>query len=110
MSAAGDPPNERPPLITHVVLMTFTDPADAAEAKTRLERLAAEVPAARTLHVGLDVVGAPGSAHLCLTTTHDDVDGLRAYQEHPAHVELLGWLRPRLAARAAVDYEGDRDG
>jgi hypothetical protein len=92
-------------LITHVVLMTFTDPADAAEAKRRLEALPPLVPSVRSLHVGLDVLGAPGSAHLCLTTTHDSPDGLRAYAEHPAHVELLGWLRPRLAARAAVDYE-----
>lgn len=93
-------------MITHVVLMTFTDRADAPEAKRRLEQLAGQIPALRTVHVGLDAVGAPGSADLCLTTTHDSADGLREYQEHPAHVELLGWLRPRLAGRAAVDYEG----
>jgi len=92
-------------VITHVVLMTFADPADAPEAKRRLERLAPLVPTLRTLHAGLDAVGAPGSAHLCLTTTHDSPEALREYAEHPAHVELLGWLKPRLAARAAVDYE-----
>lgn len=92
-------------MITHVVLMTFADPADAPEAQRRLEALPPSIPAVRTLHAGLDVVGAPGSAHLCLTTTHDSVDALRAYQEHPAHVELLGWLRPRLAGRTVVDYE-----
>jgi len=85
--------------------MTFTDRADAPEAKRRLEELVGQVPALRTMRVDLDAVGAPGSAHLCLTTTHDSVDALRAYQDDPAHVALLGWLRPRLAGRAAVDYE-----
>jgi len=85
--------------------MTFTDRADAPEAKRRLEELVGQVPALRTMRVDLDTVGAPGSAHLCLTTTHDSVDALRAYQDDPAHVALLGWLRPRLAGRAAVDYE-----
>lgn len=92
-------------MITHVVLMAFTDRADAAEAKRRLEALIGAVPALRTLHVGLDAVGAPGSSDLCLTTTHASAEALREYQEHPAHAEVLGWLRPRLASRAAVDYE-----
>lgn len=91
-------------MITHVVLMTFTEPAEAGEAKRRLEALAGRIEALRSLHVGLDVLGLPGSAHLCLTTTHDDADGLRAYQEDPAHLELLAWLRPRLAARTVVDH------
>lgn len=91
-------------MITHVVLMTFTDPADAPEAKRRAEALVGAVPSLRSLHVGLDVGAVPGNAHLCLTTTHDDLDGLRAYAEHPVHTELLAWLRPRLSGRTAVDH------
>jgi ABC-type antimicrobial peptide transport system ATPase subunit len=91
-------------VLTHVVLMTFADQADAAEAKRRLEGLAGAVPALRSLHVGLDRLGLPGSAHLCLTTTHDDEDGLRAYADDPAHQDVLAWLRPRLTGRVAVDY------
>jgi hypothetical protein len=93
-------------VITHVVLMTFTDPADAPEAKRRLDALAGAVPSLRSLRADLDVLGLPGSSHLCLVTTHDDAGGLRAYAEHPDHVALLGWLRPRLAARAAGDHDG----
>ena len=86
--------------------MTFADPADAPEAKRRLEALRGEVPPLRSLRADLDTLGLPGSAHLALVTTHDSPEGLRAYQEHPAHLALLDWLRPRLAGRAAVDYEG----
>ena len=92
-------------MVTHVVLMKFADRADAAEAKRRLERLAGAVPALRTLDVRLDTLAAEGAYDLCLTTTHDSAADLRGYAEHPAHVELLGWLRPRLTGRAAVDYE-----
>jgi hypothetical protein len=85
--------------------MTLTDRADAPEAKRRLEELAHEIPDVRTLRVDLDTLGLDGSSHLALVTTHDSPDGLRAYQEHPAHVAFLGWLRPRLGGRAAVDHE-----
>ena len=93
-------------MITHVVLMKFADPANRDEAKSRLEALAAEVPQIKTLHVGLDVVGSEVSYDLALTTTHDSVDELKAYQGHPAHVAFGGWLRPLLTSRVVVDYEG----
>jgi hypothetical protein len=92
-------------VITHVVLLTFADRADAGEAKRKLDALAPAIPAALTLRVDLDALGQAGSADLCLVTTHDSADGLRSYQEHPAHTEVLAWLRPRLTSRAAVDYE-----
>lgn len=91
-------------MLTHVVLMKFDDETDARKAADLLEALPPVVPAIRTLDVRLDELRTEVSWHLLLTTTHDDVEGLRAYQTHPAHLELGGWLRPRLAARAVVDY------
>lgn len=96
-------------MLTHTVLLKFTDAADAPEAKRRLEDLLGKVPTLRSLRVGLDIVRAEGSYDLALVTTHDDLDGLHEYQEHLAHVAFLDWLRPRLAGRAAVDFL-DRDG
>jgi len=92
-------------VIRHVVLMRFADPADAPEAKTRLEALPDSVDALRSLEVGLDVLRTEASFDLALVSTHDDLDGLRDYQEHPAHVQFLAWVRPRLTARAVVDLE-----
>ncbi|MEV6968228.1 Dabb family protein [Hamadaea sp. NPDC051192] len=91
-------------MLAHVVLMTFGDAADAAKAKELLEGLAGEVPQIRTLDVRLDELRTPVSAHLVMTSTHDDADGLLGYQQHPAHLEVAAWLRPRLAARTVVDY------
>lgn len=92
-------------MITHTVLMKFTEPADAIEAKAKLESLVGEIPQIKDLVVGLDLVRSESSYDLCLTTTHADLDELKGYQSHPAHLEVGGWLRPRLSARAVVDAE-----
>ncbi|MEV0590715.1 Dabb family protein [Nonomuraea cavernae] len=91
-------------MLTHVVLMKFADPGDAPEAKKLLEGLRGRVEQIGDLSVGLDVIGSEVSYDLCLTTTHDSAEALRGYQEHPAHLEVATWLRPRLAARAVVDH------
>ncbi len=91
-------------MLTHVVLMRFTDPADAAKSARLLEGLVGKVQAIRNLDVHLDELHTEVSWDLVLVTTHDDAEGLRAYQSDPVHLELAAWLRPRLAARAVVDY------
>jgi hypothetical protein len=92
-------------MLTHVVLFRFTDPADAAEAQTRLQALVGRIPELLTLAAGRDVVGDAAAAHLALVTTHADVAGLKAYQAHPVHRELGSWLAPRLGSRTVVDFE-----
>ncbi len=92
-------------MIRHVVLMKLTDPADAPEAKTRLEALAGKVPEILTLEVGLDVLRTDVSYDLWLITTHSSRETLAGYQAHPVHEEFRGWVGPRLAARAVVDSE-----
>ena len=92
-------------MINHVVVMTFRDPADAEEAERRLLGLRGRVEQIRAIHVHRDTVGAEGSAHLLLHTRHDDVAGLRAYQGHPEHLAVAGWLRAQMSSRAVIDWE-----
>lgn len=92
-------------MITHIVLMKFTDPTDRVEAKTRLDQLPPQIDELSTLTVGLDLVGSDASYDLALVTTHASLDDLRGYQEHPAHVAVAGWLRPRLSSRVVVDHD-----
>ncbi|MFI6272847.1 Dabb family protein [Micromonospora zamorensis] len=99
---AGEQGEEQ--VFTHVVLMKFTDAADAAKARSLLEGLASTIDEIATLTVALDTLRTPVSYDLCMISTHTDVDALRAYQSHPAHLEVAGWLKPRLAARVVVDY------
>jgi len=92
-------------VITHVVCFTFAETNDRYECRDRLEALTPQIDALRSLRVGLDALGDDGAADLVLITTHDDVDGLRAYQQHPAHEEFGAWVRPRLTARTVVDVD-----
>ena len=92
-------------MLTHVVMMKLVDRADAAKAKELLDGLAGRVPTLRSVTAGVDTLAAtPNSWDLLLVTTHDDADGLRAYQAHAAHQEVVDWLGSRIATRAIVDY------
>ncbi|MFG2867516.1 Dabb family protein [Streptomyces sp. NPDC048338] len=91
-------------MLVHIVLMRFTDFADAPQAAERLRRLTDSVPQIHSLDVGLDITGAEHSYDLALTTRHTDPAALAAYQNHPDHLALAAWLRPRLARRAVVDH------
>ena len=92
-------------MITHVVCMSFHDRADRAEAADRLAALVDRIESLHSLSVGADVGGDPAAADLALVTTHADLAGLQAYQEHPAHEEFKAWAGPRLASRVVVDFE-----
>ncbi|HEY7859060.1 MAG TPA: Dabb family protein [Candidatus Nanopelagicales bacterium] len=92
-------------MITHVACFTLSDRGDRDEADRRLRALSPQIEQILSLQTGLDAVGDAAAADLVLITTHVDVAGLKAYQQHPVHQELLGWLRPRLAARTVVDFE-----
>lgn len=85
--------------------MKLTDRAEAAEARQRLEALVGRVPQLRSLEVDLDVLGTDSSYDLCLVTTHDSLDDLDGYGNHPEHQAFREWVRPRLAGRVVVDSE-----
>jgi hypothetical protein len=91
-------------VLTHVVSFTLIDPADAPETKERIEALGPQIEAIRSITAGIDMLGDPGAAHVVLISTHDDVEGLRAYQEHPIHQEFGAWIKDRMAAKAVVDF------
>lgn len=92
-------------MLTHVVSFTLADPADAAETKARIEALGPQIGAIRSITAGVDMLGDPGAAHVVLISTHDDVQGLRDYQEHPVHQEFGAWIRDRMTAKTVVDFE-----
>ena len=90
-------------VITHVVVMKLHDPADQIEAVERLRAMEGQIPSLLSLEVLADDLHRDGAYDIYLRSTHADDRGLVEYIEHPVHVELLQWLRPRLAARAVVD-------
>lgn len=94
-------------MITHIVTFKFHDRTaeHLLHCKGLLDGLVGVVPSLRTMLVGINVVDSPRAHDLGLIATFDDLEGLQAYQVHPAHEEVATYLRSGAAAIAAVDFE-----
>lgn len=94
-------------MITHILTFKFTDRSGShlAECRAKLDGLLGVVPSLRTMVVGINVVDSPRAHDLGLIATFDDLDGLQAYQVHPAHEEVAAYLRSAAETIAAVDFE-----
>ena len=102
-------------MITHVVLMKprpdLSD-ADRHAFAASFERAAKEIPSVRAVRLGRRVLhgagyesGAAGPTDYLVAIDFDDLDGLRAYLEHPAHAELGTRFATSLAGAMVFDYE-----
>lgn len=77
----------------------------AGEMKTRLLSLMGKVPTLRSIEVGTNAPGTPESNFdIILVTTFDNIEGLNAYQAHPAHLEVAGYIKTVVDKRTCVDY------
>lgn len=97
-------------MIRHVVIWKMaaadaaTRAAHAAEVARLLEGLVGVVPAIRSLSVGTNVAVPETNADVAVVIDVDDLAALEAYQTHPAHQEVVGYVRSVTGARLAVDF------
>lgn len=109
----SDPANPPPPILgkplTHIVLFRLQDPSPAVLEETvgRLRALLGRIPSLRDLEVGVNVVPSARAYDIGLIARIDDRAGLDAYQVHPAHQDVLAYMRTVLAGAAAVDFEAE---
>ena len=62
------------------------------------------VPSLKSMSVGLDFLQTERSMDLGLIAEFDDEAGLQAYQVHPAHQEVVTFIKANASASKAVDY------
>ncbi|MGN8026779.1 Dabb family protein [Microbacterium sp. 22242] len=97
--------------LRHVVSwkMAAEDPAVRAEhaagVASRLAALVGVVPEIRALSTGVNTAYPDANWDVALVADFDDVDGLEAYQVHPAHQDVVAYVRSVVGARTAVDFE-----
>lgn len=77
----------------------------AAEIVRRLDALVGVVPSIRALSAGANVAYPDGNSDVAIVADFDDLQGLEDYQVHPAHQEIVGYVRSVVAGRMAVDFE-----
>lgn len=93
-------------MITHVVSFKLGDPvADADDLKARLDALPAAIPEIKSLVVGVNIVPSARAHDVVLIGTYDDLEALRRYQEHPAHLPVVEFIQERCTTVTAVDFE-----
>ena len=92
--------------VRHIVLFRWKDdvPVDhAAVVDAALGELPAQIESLRSYAYGADLALGDGRWDYGVVATFDDVAGWRAYDEHPAHADVLARvIRPHLQDRAVV--------
>jgi hypothetical protein len=93
-------------MLTHIVMMRFKDrdPQIPQIVKEKLLTLPAQIAEIKHYEVGINIVTAERNYDLVLVSKFDSLDTLHAYSVHPAHVEVLGYIRSVLETAAVVDY------
>lgn len=99
-------------MLRHVVMWRVKEsalgldrPSLIAEFRRRLEALPALIPAIRGFEVGVNQIPAETASDLALVSSFDDLAGLQAYLDHPAHQELVAFVRQVVSDRRVADYE-----
>ena len=99
-------------MLRHIVWWTLKDEADgftadqnAARVKEASASLSA-IPSVITVEVSIEVAEATSTvpARVVLQSSHADAEGLRAYAEHPVHLESGKLVRVVCASRQSLDY------
>ncbi|MCB2207445.1 MAG: Dabb family protein [Bacteroidetes bacterium] len=95
-------------MLRHIVMIQFKDgkakDVEASKLKMMLENLKSEIPSLFTMEVGLNINTKPSAFDLVLTADFENEMGLNAYRIHPAHKEVLDYLKKVVEKTAVVDY------
>ncbi len=99
-------------MIRHIVMFRLKDTDEktalenAAEAKKRFNNVIENVETLKKGELVINSEKAPqDNFTISLICDFDDIDGLNAYQVHPAHVEFAKFLGTVKTDRACIDYE-----
>jgi len=93
--------------LTHIVMVKLKDPTpeNIEEAVAKIRSMDGKIEVLKSLEVGRDVVRSERSYDLGLIAKFEDRAGLEIYNTHPVHLPVLAYLRERMSAITAVDFE-----
>jgi hypothetical protein len=94
-------------MITHIALIKLVhNNAETIElAREILSGLEGKIPQLRHFEVGVNLVQSYRAYDLSLLVRFDSLEGFQAYQNHPAHVEVVKNLQGLRQSTITVDYE-----
>ncbi|MBE0499159.1 MAG: Dabb family protein [Campylobacterales bacterium] len=95
-------------MLVHIVMFAFKEEnkeENLHKTKAMLEALLEKIPSLSSMEVGLDCVQSERSFDLVLTSTFENREGLSAYAVHPAHLEVVSFIKEVTEVAKVVDYE-----
>ncbi len=100
-------------MIKHIVVWNIKETASADEKfaianeiQAKLVGLKGKVPQIVDIEVGINIDSEfPANDDIVLVSTFNSVDDLNAYQVHPEHKAVVGYVKENVCSRVAVDYE-----
>jgi hypothetical protein len=94
-------------MIVHIVMFKFKEENKAentAKAKRMLEALVDQIEPLLGMEVGIDFCGSERAMDLVLTSTFETKEGLSIYATHPAHLEVVAFIKEVTEMSKVVDY------
>ncbi len=94
-------------MIVHIVMFDFKEEnkaANIAKAKEMLEALVDKVEPLLSMEIGIDFNGSERAMDLSLISTFETKEGLSEYATHPAHLEVVAFIKEVTTLSKVVDY------
>ncbi len=95
-------------MIVHIVMFDFKEEnkrENIAKTRDMLEALLTKVPTLKSMEVGIDFNGSERAMDLSLISTFEDKEALSSYAVHPAHLEVVAFIKEVTTQSKVVDYE-----
>lgn len=82
-----------------------TKEENMVEMKARLMALSGQIEELKAIEVGINFNSSDAAYDVVLETNFDTEEDLNAYQIHPKHQAVVGFVKSVATARVVVDYE-----
>jgi hypothetical protein len=94
-------------MVHHIVLFRLKERSPFLIEKMvgKLQSLEGKIDIIRSIEVAFDQVKGDRSYDIALTAQFDTFGDLRAYQDHPAHIEIAERINKGCDSVVVVDYE-----
>ena len=94
-------------MVKHIVMFDFKDEnkkENLLKAKVMLEALLESVPTLKSMEVGINFAQEDRAMDLSLYSEFEDKEALKLYANHPAHLEVVAFIKSVASASKVVDY------
>ena len=95
-------------MIVHIVMFNFKDEnkmANIAKTEVMLKALVEKIAPLLSMEVGVDFNRSERAMDLSLISTFESKEGLQTYATHPAHLEVVSFIKTVTNTSKVVDYE-----